>query len=224
MSIEKSAIITKSIKDIELIKVIDVKENKSRSIYDYEITVEYRGKEYDIAASKDFKICDLKKLEKDFKNQYSFVGNTINIYLRDKVKEYLKKNKVLESNSFREMKYSDIINDIKDILWPISEMGYDIKPKVEKDKDTDRIYIRINSNEGYSNLDKPIVWTKEVESEFDRLKDFIFECGFLMSEVRYVLEEEPIDKFFGLTYSSFTGLVSNKGIKRLMFILKRITK
>jgi len=52
MSIEKSAIITKSIKDIELIKVIDVKENKSRSIYDYEITVEYRGKEYDIAASK----------------------------------------------------------------------------------------------------------------------------------------------------------------------------
>ena len=59
--------------------------------YLYQVTIEYKGKEYEINVANTF-INYSKKFEKEFKNQYAFNDdtNTLTIYLFDKIKEFLK--------------------------------------------------------------------------------------------------------------------------------------
>ena len=91
MTKEKSAQISKSYKEIELIKVIGV--TTGSRVYDYSVTLDYRGKEYKVQLSKSG-YCSLGKLENDFKNRYAFIGNVFPQYLLDKTKEFIKKNNI----------------------------------------------------------------------------------------------------------------------------------
>lgn len=89
MTIEKSELIKKSFKEIELIRVVDVEQAR---YYDYKVTVSYRGKNYEILLNNNGS-GQLENLAKDIKNRYALVGPTIFRYLKDKAKEFLKNNK-----------------------------------------------------------------------------------------------------------------------------------
>jgi hypothetical protein len=90
MTKEKSELITRAFKEIELIKVINVEPSDS-DFYKYLITVTYRGKKYEVKLSGNF--FSAKELGRDIKNKYALVGNALPKYLLDKTKEFLKKRK-----------------------------------------------------------------------------------------------------------------------------------
>lgn len=88
MTKEKSELINRSFKEIELIKVINVVES-SISFYDYIVTISYRGKEYEVKVNINGH-CSYGSLARDMKNKYALIGNTLSKYLLDKTKEFLK--------------------------------------------------------------------------------------------------------------------------------------
>lgn len=85
MTREKSELINKSFKEIEKIKVIGVDQERMK------VTIKYLGKEYIFSMDSfgDFYYGD--DFRRDFKNKYSFIGHTLDTYLLDKTKEFLKK-------------------------------------------------------------------------------------------------------------------------------------
>lgn len=87
-----------------------------------------------------------------------------------------------ESNNF--LTYTEFMEQIKEVLLPISDLGYDISVEMTKDTDTNRIYVRVVRYD-----EPPLKWNKEIEEEFDRLRDFTKEDGFEISKVYYVVEE-----------------------------------
>ncbi len=88
MTKEKSELISRAFKEIELIKVLNVEPSDS-DFYEYLVTVNYRGKKYKVELSGKF--FSAKELGRDIKNKYALVGNAIPKYLFDKTKEFLKK-------------------------------------------------------------------------------------------------------------------------------------
>ena len=84
--------------------------------------------------------------------------------------------KVFESNT------DDIIENVKDILLPISDMGYDISvnhlpyPAVESNE----LIIRV-----VTYIDKPLLITDEVKEEFLRMKDYLQSEGYNSIEAHY---------------------------------------
>ena len=136
-----------------------------------------------------------------------------------------------ESKDF--LKYSEIIEEIKEILLPISDLGYDIGVEMDKDIDTNRIYVRVVR---YG--DPTLVWNKETEEEFNRLKEFSLENGFKISKVYYVTEDEtsssrsilPDGRVFNtsdrkiISYEHFLEVIGEKAIVNLLFELEQITR
>lgn len=127
-----------------------------------------------------------------------------------------------ESNNF--LTYRDIMEEIKEILLPISDLGWEIGVEMTKDIDTNRIYVRI------VRYDEPaLVWNKEIEDEFNRLQDFSLENGFKLSKV-YYKSEEPDGRVFNrndrkiVSYDSFLKNIGNQRIVNLLFELEQITK
>ena len=134
-----------------------------------------------------------------------------------------------ESNNF--LTYREIMEEIKEILLPISDLGWEIGVEMTKDNDTNRIYVRI------VRYDEPaLVWNKEIESDFSRLQDYSLENGFKLSKVYYVSEdpdkyvETPYGRVFNrnarktVSYDSFLKNIGNQRIVNLLFELEQITK
>jgi hypothetical protein len=128
--------------------------------------------------------------------------------------KYIKEYKIFESSSIE-----DMINDIEDILLPISDMGYN--PYVQEIQDPNDIVIRIVS---YG--DKLLEVTDEVKSEFDRLNDYLESRGYSISLVRGVREGTNLNKFpMGLdsTYDEFSKYLERsleKSFQNLLFVVK----
>lgn len=130
--------------------------------------------------------------------------------------------------SFNESKdfltYSELMEYIKDILLPLSDLGYDIGTEISKDKDTNRIYVRVVR---YG--DQTLVWNEEIEEEFNRLKQFSLENGFKLSKVYYITEE-PDGRVFNrsdrkiTSYEHFLYVIGEKIIVNLLFELEQITR
>ena len=78
--------------------------------------------------------------------------------------------KVFESNT------DEIIENVKDILLPINDMGYDISVTVYYEGLTIRVV---------SWGDKPLLITDEVKEEFMRMKDYLQSEGYNSIEVLY---------------------------------------
>ena len=128
--------------------------------------------------------------------------------------------------SFNESKdfltYSELMEYIKDILLPLSDLGYDIGTEI--DKDTNRIYVRV-----VRWWDQTLVWNEEIEEEFNRLKQFSLENGFKLSKVYYITEE-PDGREFKISdrkiisYDSFLEVIGDQIIVNLLFELEQITR
>jgi hypothetical protein len=97
---------------------------------------------------------------------------------------YLQSKSVFEHylKRFNESNTNDVIQTIKDILLPISDMGYDISI-VEDDKDNfTQFVIRV-----VSWGDQSLLITDEVKEEFIRMKDYLQSEGYNSIEVLYHL-------------------------------------
>ena len=86
MTKEKSELINKSFKEIELIKVTNVEPDED---WDYKLSIEYRGKKYEVKLDNS-ELCNYGKFGKEIKNKYALVGKTLPKYLLDKTKKFLK--------------------------------------------------------------------------------------------------------------------------------------
>jgi hypothetical protein len=93
---KKSENLIKLYKEIEQVKVVDVKRaEKDSSWYDqvFDIAISYRGKKYQIELNhndKDKYFFEFGNFAKDFKNRYFQYGREMSKYLYDKTMEYIK--------------------------------------------------------------------------------------------------------------------------------------
>ena len=82
---------------------------------------------------------------------------------------------------FNESHTDDIIENVKDILLPINDMGYDISVNhYIINGDTNQLIIRV-----VTYVDKPLLITDEVKEEFIRMKDYLQSEGYNSIEVNY---------------------------------------
>lgn len=82
---------------------------------------------------------------------------------------------------FNESNTDDVIENVKDILLPINDMGYDISVNhYIINGDTNQLIIRV-----VTYVDKPLLITDEVKEEFIRMKDYLHSEGYDSIEANY---------------------------------------
>jgi len=89
-------------------------------------------------------------------------------------------SETLDESSINEWNTNDVIQTIKDILLPISDMGYDISIIEDKANFT-QFFIRVVS------WGESLLITDEVKEEFIRMKDYLESEGYNSIEVLYHL-------------------------------------
>ena len=133
--------------------------------------------------------------------------------------KYLQSKSVFEHylKRFNESNTDDIILNVKDILLPISDMGYEIS--VIEENYLFQLIIRV-----VSWTDKPLWITAEVKEEFIRMKDYLQSEGYNSIEVLYHLATpgalssrviEEFDRF--MRYEQWQKVK----IKNLQFVAKK---
>ena len=138
---------------------------------------------------------------------------------------YIKSYKIFESE-----KVNDMLQTIKDILLPISDMGYN--PSVVDNtvdwslglhhsfvKDPTELIIRI-----VTYTDDPLEITSEVIDEFNRLNDYLESFGYNMC-VKYVkefLKQSADGQQLEDTYNDF--IYSINVVRNLLFVAKKESK
>jgi hypothetical protein len=94
--------------------------------------------------------------------------------------KYLKRfSETLDESSSNESHTDDVVENIKDILLPINDMGYDINVN-HYIGDTIQLIIRV-----VTYIDKPLSITDEVKDEFMRLGDYLQSEGYNSIEAQY---------------------------------------
>lgn len=113
----------------------------------------------------------------------------------DEIKNFIKdlmskrKNKTNESTEESESK-EYIIQTVKDILLPISDMGYDISvtksPLYHQDFNTDSLIGYELAIRVVTYIDKSLVITDDIKQDFITMKDYLESEGFSSIEALYV--------------------------------------
>jgi hypothetical protein len=111
--------------------------------------------------------------------------------------KYLKRfSETLDESSINESHADDIILNVKDILLPISDMGYDISIIENNKENLTQFVIRV-----VSWGDQSLLITDEVKEEFIRMSDYLESEGYNSIEVLYhlatpgVISSRDIKKF-----------------------------
>jgi hypothetical protein len=120
----------------------------------------------------------------------------------------------------------EIKQTIKDILLPISDMGYEISitedPTYFKNSSvrTGKFYIRVV---GY--IDTPLKVSDEVKDEFIRMKDYLESLGINSVKALYVKQPTPspqievdFDEFIGMDFSHYP--LNSSKLRNLLFVAK----
>ena len=82
---------------------------------------------------------------------------------------------------FNESHTDDIIENLKDILLPINDMGYDISVNnYIINGDTNQLIIRV-----VTYVDKPLLITDDVKEEFIRMRDYLQSEGYNSIDTHY---------------------------------------
>ena len=103
---------------------------------------------------------------------------------------------------FNESHTDDIIENLKDILLPINDIGYDVSVNhYIINGDTNQLIIRV-----VTYLDKPLLITDEVKEEFIRMKDY--------------LQSEGYNSIEALYYIATPGAISSREIKEFDRFMK----
>jgi hypothetical protein len=116
----------------------------------------------------------------------------------------------------------EIKQTIKDILLPISDMGYEIS--ITEDPTyfirTGKFYIRVV---GYT--DTPLKVSDEVKDEFIRMKEYLESLGINSVKALYVKQPTPspqievdFDEFIGIDFSHYP--LNSSKLRNLLFVAK----
>ena len=82
---------------------------------------------------------------------------------------------------FNESNTDDIIENVKDILLPINDMGYNVSVNhYILNGEINQLIIRV-----VTYVDKPLLITDEVKDEFMRMKDYLHSEGYDSIEANY---------------------------------------
>ena len=118
---------------------------------------------------------------------------------------------------FNESHTDDIIENVKDILLPINDMGYDISVNhYIINGDTNQLIIRV-----VTYVDKPLLITDEVKEEFIRMKDYLESEGYNSIEAQYYTRDfnnkyvKEFDQFIDV-FNWYEGSIVN-----LLFTAKK---
>ena len=113
----------------------------------------------------------------------------------------------------------DVIENVKDILLPISDMGYEISVTVD---DELGLIIRV-----VSWGDQSLLITDEVKEEFMRMKDYLQSEGYNSIEAHYYTRlngkfVKELDEFINVKSFSQTMESGGAPIANLLFSAKKI--
>ncbi len=116
----------------------------------------------------------------------------------------------------------EVKQTIKDILLPISDMGYDIS--ITEDPtyfiQTGKFYIRV-----VTYTDPSLKVSDEVKDEFIRMKEYLESLGINSVKALYVKEPTPssqievdFDEFIGIDFSHYP--LNSSKLRNLLFVVK----
>ena len=124
------------------------------------------------------------------------------------------------NESVDEYNIEEIKQTIKDILLPISDMGYQINVTNYVDYGAEYLQIRVV---GYT--DDSLKMSDEVKDEFIRMKDYLESLGINSVKVLYVKQPTPspqievdFDEFISIDFNHY-HLNSSK-LRNLLFVAK----
>jgi hypothetical protein len=125
----------------------------------------------------------------------------------------------------------DVIQTIKDILLPISDMGYEISvsednpPKLKRDNEENfpQLIIRV-----VTFLNEPLLVTNEVKEDFIRMKEYLESEGFNSLMAHYLIDKPGMnrqivefDDFINKSFDYDPDYLSvRKYINNLLFVAK----
>jgi hypothetical protein len=126
------------------------------------------------------------------------------------------------NESVDESNIDDIKQTIKDILLPISDMGYEII--ITEDPtyftQTGKFYIRV-----VTYTDTPLKMNDEVKDEFIRMKEYLESLGINSVKALYVKEPTPssqievdFNEFIGIDFSHYP--LNSSKLRNLLFVVK----
>lgn len=172
---------------------------------DYLKTTDY-SIDLSIPDSDDYMTFD--EFIEDFSDRELYHVNMI-IYYNPRISSFQRKYTAHED--FYESVNESTKSVLKDILLPISDMGYEIS--VEEYAATPQLVIRV-----VSWTDEPLLITDEIKEEFMRMKDYLESEGYNSILAKYwransVSSERPFDYFI----NNAEGHLSN-----LLFVVKKI--
>ena len=142
------------------------------------------------------------------------LDNDFNIYTMKYLKRF--------NESVDESNIDDIKQTIKDILLPISDMGYEII--ITEDPtyftQTGKFYIRV-----VAYTDTALKVSDEVKDEFIRMKEYLESLGINSVKALYVKEPTPssqievdFDEFIGIDFSHYP--LNSSKLRNLLFVVK----
>jgi len=124
------------------------------------------------------------------------------------------------NESVDEYNIEEIKQTIKDILLPISDMGYQINVTNYVDYGEEYLQIRVV---GYT--DASLKVSDEVKDEFIRMKDYLESLGINSVKALYVKQPTPssqievdFDEFIGIDFSHYP--LNSSKLRNLLFVAK----
>ena len=128
--------------------------------------------------------------------------------------KYLKRfSETLDESSSNESHNNDIIQNVKDILLPISDMGYKIN---DIGRDTNELIIKV-----VSPLDKPLLMTDEIKEEFIRMKDYLESEGYSIKVNFYTQNRRQNEKDINDFIDNVKQPIFISPIVSLLFVAKK---
>lgn len=121
--------------------------------------------------------------------------------------KHLKTYKIFESSD-------DIKQVIKDILLPISDMGYDISVNGDDSELVIRVVIW---------GDEPLLITDEVKDEFIRMKDYLQSEGYNSIKAKFYLNDRSQDEKEFDDFININSITSHLPLANLLFVAKKET-
>ena len=139
------------------------------------------------------------------------------------LKEFKEKTKRLN-----ESHTDDTIENVKDILLPISDMGYDIsvtedESQYAKSNQQSILIIKVRKRHSIYPLfvtyvNNPLLITDEVKEEFNRMKDYLESEGFNSIMVYFVAKIGKYNAGYKLDFNEF--IKNDFELSQLIFIAK----
>jgi hypothetical protein len=149
------------------------------------------------------------------------IKNFIKNLMGKRKKSKLKTNESIKESESKE----DIIQTVKDILLPISDMGYEISVT---QNNLYRGDFNIDSLIGYEFIirivrytDKPLVITDEIKEDFITMNDYLESEGFTSIEAHYVGDDAYCQNLNFLDFIKSKSWTSNR-FRNLLFTAKKI--